>query len=275
MSDRRAEADATDHPAPGPTGSRRTLLTTLGVVAALLIGMALGLLIAAMLHSDDMQAEETPSADSAAVGFAQDMIRHHEQGVEMATTELENGTDPQVRSMAFDILTAQSNEIGQMQSWLTRWGYPLINPHPPMTWMGHEMAAGTPAPSTPTDHNHGDHAGHDMGTMPTAAMPPGDMPSGSTTTGTDIPPMPGMATTAEMDRLRSLRAAAADVYFLQLMLRHHEGGLPMMEYAANPAEVSEDYVRTLATTMKQTQDKDIAVIEQMLAERGAEPLPMN
>ncbi|NED70546.1 DUF305 domain-containing protein, partial [Streptomyces sp. SID10244] len=50
---------------------------------------------------------------------------------------------------------------------------------------------------------------------------------------------------------------------------------PMMEYAANPAEVSEDYVRTLATTMKQTQDKEIAVIEQMLAERGAEPLPMN
>ncbi|NED64431.1 DUF305 domain-containing protein, partial [Streptomyces sp. SID10244] len=135
MSDRRAEADAahSDHPAPDPTGSRRTLLTALGVVAALLIGMALGLLIAAMLHSDDVQAEETPSADSAAVGFAQDMIRHHEQGVEMATIELENGTDPQVRSMAFDILTAESNEIGQMQSWLTRWGYPLINPHPPMT----------------------------------------------------------------------------------------------------------------------------------------------
>ncbi|WAC54889.1 DUF305 domain-containing protein [Gordonia sp. SL306] len=280
MSDRPAEAGATDsdHRAPDPTGSRRTLLTTLGVVAALLIGMALGLLIAAMLHSDDVQAEETPSADSAAVGFAQDMIRHHEQGVEMATIELENGTDPQVRSMAFDILTAQSNEIGQMQSWLTRWGYPLINPNPPMAWMGHEMAADTPAPSTPAGHDHGDHGdhdGHDMGSMPPAAMPSGDMPSGSTAAGTDTPPMPGMATTAEMDRLRSLRGAAADVYFLQLMLRHHEGGLHMMEYAADPANVSEDYVRSLATAMKQTQDKEIAVIEQMLAERGAAPLPMS
>ncbi|MYR06104.1 DUF305 domain-containing protein [Gordonia sp. SID5947] len=260
--------DGTDHHATELAASRRTLLTSLGVVAALLVGLALGLLIAAMLHSDDPKAEEAPAADSAAVGFAQDMIRHHEQGVEMSTIELENGTDPQVRSMAFDILTAQSNEIGQMQSWLTRWGYPLINPDPPMTWMGHEMAAGAPTspPAVGHDHDHGDHADHDMSSMPPGSMRPA---------GTDVAPMPGMATMAEMDRLRSLRGTAADVYFLQLMLRHHQGGLPMMEYAADPATVSEDYVRNLATAMKQTQDKEIAVIEQMLAERGATPLPLN
>lgn len=67
---------------------------------------------------------------------------------------------------------------------------------------------------------------------------------------------------------------AADTYFLQLMLRHHQGGIPMMEYAADPANVSQDYVRDLATEMKQTQDKEIAIMTQMLAGRGAPPLPM-
>ncbi|AZG44770.1 DUF305 domain-containing protein [Gordonia insulae] len=260
-----------------PDHSRRTLLTALGGIALLLVGMGLGLLIAAMLHSDDASvAEAPPAADSAAVGFAQDMIRHHEQGVEMATIELENGTDPQVRSMAFDILTAQSNEIGQMQSWLTRWGYPLINPNSPMAWMGHD-ASGHGGAGHGGGDDHSGHADHDMGAMPSGSMPSGSMPSGAmpADTAAEAPPMPGMATTAEMNRLRSLRGTEADVYFLQLMLRHHEGGVPMMEYAADPANVSEDYVRNLATAMKATQDKEITVIEQMLAERNAAPLPMN
>ncbi|ROZ88901.1 DUF305 domain-containing protein [Gordonia sp. OPL2] len=281
-----ADADAVEHttapdPAAGnprPDTSRRTLLATLGVVATLLIGMGLGLLISAMLHSDDPAADEVPASDSVAVGFAQDMIRHHEQGVEMATIELENGSDPQVRSMAFDILTAQSNEIGQMQSWLTRWGYPVINPNPTMAWMGHEDHAGAGHGDSGPDTGHGTdghgtdkHAGHDMSDMP--GMP---APSTSPPTPTaEAPPMPGMATTAEMNRLRSLRGAEADVYFLQLMLRHHEGGMPMMQYAADPANVSQDYVRALATAMEQTQTKEISVIQQMLAERNAAPLPMN
>ena len=37
--------------------------------------------------------------------------------------------------------------------------------------------------------------------------------------------MPGMATDAEMTKLRSLHGADADTFFIQLMLRHHEGGL--------------------------------------------------
>ncbi|MFW0797453.1 DUF305 domain-containing protein [Gordonia sp. CPCC 205515] len=251
-----------------PDTSRRTLLTALGAIIALLVGVGLGLLIATMLHSDDTAAaEDVPAADSVAVGFAQDMIRHHEQGVEMAGIELDRGTDPQVRSMAFDILTAQSNEIGQMQSWLTRWGYPLINPNPPMQWMGHD--ASDHGSASTDDH---DHADHDMSAMPGMSMAPSSTPA---TADGEVPPMPGMATTSEMNRLRSLSGAAADTYFLQLMLRHHQGGIPMMEYAMDPANVSEDYVRNLATGMKQTQDKEIAIITQMLAARGAQPLPMN
>lgn len=50
------------------------------------------------------------------MGFAQDMIHHHQQAVEMATIELYGGSDPQVQSLAYDILTSQTNQIGQMQS---------------------------------------------------------------------------------------------------------------------------------------------------------------
>lgn len=239
---------------PAPAGRRHTVRTALLAIVALLIGVGVGLWLASGLHDDAPTPEVTPAADSAAAGFAQDMIRHHEQGVEMATIELDRGTDPQVRSMAFDILTAQSNEIGQMQSWLTRWGLPLINPGPPMAWMPHQATS-----SASTDP----HAGHHMPGMPA------DKPSAET------PPMPGMATSGEMAHLRSLRGTQADVYFLQLMLRHHEGGLHMMEFAADPANVSQGYVRDLASAMKRTQDKEIAVITQMLAERHAAPLPMN
>ncbi len=192
------------------------------------------------------------------------MTRHHEQGVELAAIELEHGTDPpQVRSMAFDILTAQSNEIGQMQSWLTRWGgQPVNNPGEAMGWMGHGSSAETSGDDHGGDSDHGDMGhGGDHGSTPAADV--------------EQPAMPGMATSAEMERFRAMRGPEVDTTFLQLMLRHHEGGLHMMEYAANPANVSQPYVRDLASAMERTQDKEIGIIEAMLAERNAQPLPMN
>ena len=44
--------------------------------------------------------------------------------------------------------------------------------------------------------------------------------------------MPGMATDAQMKRLQSLHGNALDVFFLQLMIHHHQGGIPMARYAA-------------------------------------------
>jgi uncharacterized protein (DUF305 family) len=57
------------------------------------------------------------------------------------------------------------------------------------------------------------------------------------------------------------------------MLRHHQGGLPMMEYAAQHA--SEDAVRSLAQTMVDTQQSESTVMTNMLTAKGAAPLPMN
>jgi uncharacterized protein (DUF305 family) len=83
-------------------------------------------------------------------------------------------------------------------------------------------------------------------------------------------PMPGMATTGELDRLRSLTGRALDVYFLQLMIRHHHGGLEMAQDAA--AHASEPYVRDLATKIVQGQQAEVVTMERMLRERGGQPL---
>jgi uncharacterized protein (DUF305 family) len=82
--------------------------------------------------------------------------------------------------------------------------------------------------------------------------------------------MPGMATTAELARLRSLSGRPLDLYFLQLMIRHHHGGLEMAQDAA--AHASEPYVRDLATKIAQAQQAEVVTMERMLRERGGQPL---
>ena len=83
--------------------------------------------------------------------------------------------------------------------------------------------------------------------------------------------MPGMASPEDLARLRASTGPALDVVFLQLMLRHHQGGLPMMQAAADEASVPA--VRALAQSMATSQTSEAAVMTQMLAERGAAPLP--
>ena len=48
----------------------------------------------------------------------------------------------------------------------------------------------------------------------------------------------------------SKAGTALDIDFLQLMIRHHQGGLQMEQYAIDHA--SESYVRLLANQMLQT-----------------------
>jgi len=119
-----------------------------------------------------------------------------------------------------------------------------------------------------------------MGTRPAAgaassAVSPasGAAASGSAAPAARAPLMPGMATSDEIAKLKSLRGAESDTYFLQLMVRHHQGGAPMMQYAAENA--TNPVVRNFASKMAQAQESEIAVMTQMLAERGAEPLPPN
>ena len=83
--------------------------------------------------------------------------------------------------------------------------------------------------------------------------------------------MPGMATADQMDHLQSLHGVALDVDFLQLMIRHHQGGIPMEQYVVDHATKS--YVRNLAQAMKTAQSGEIIQMEQLLRKLGGSPLP--
>jgi uncharacterized protein (DUF305 family) len=208
------------------------------MVAVLLVGAAAGMLITTARGGGE---DAAPGPDSIDVGFAQDMRVHHLQAVTMAGIERDNSTDPLLTNFAFDVESTQLAQSSEMAGWLTVWGQPqLPDPGTPyMTWM-----------------SGGTHAHSDGG--------------GGTATGA-VRRMPGMATSDELDKLRKLRGKELDVFFLQLMLRHHEGGLEMAQYAADHA--SKGYVRNLANKIVSSQANESAMMKDLLAERGAEPLP--
>lgn len=83
--------------------------------------------------------------------------------------------------------------------------------------------------------------------------------------------MPGMATREEINKLREATGEQVDILFLQYMLRHHAGGIHMVDavLAADPSPP----VRELAEAMKRGQQKEIVLMQQLLSEFGASPLP--
>jgi uncharacterized protein (DUF305 family) len=83
--------------------------------------------------------------------------------------------------------------------------------------------------------------------------------------------MPGMATNEDLNRLKGLSGTEFDVFFCQLMLRHHLGGIHMAEEAIALAKV--DAVRELATQMRNAQSKEVITLTDKLEELKAKPLP--
>lgn len=85
-------------------------------------------------HQSTTPAAGSATADAAAhndadVMFAQMMIPHHTQAVEMSDILLaKQGVDPRVVQLASEIKAAQAPEIAQMQGWLTSWGSPATAP---------------------------------------------------------------------------------------------------------------------------------------------------
>lgn len=238
-------ATATTEPSPrsgrlsGPTKATIGLF----VLLALLLGVLLGTAVEAWLTGD---APPPPAADSVDVGFAQDMSAHHAQAVEMSAMALSNAADPALRNLAYDVVTTQQSQIGTMQGWLTLWGRSLLRSGVPMSWMPAEPGAT---------------GRHSMSGM------------NDRTASSNSSAMPGMATTDELTELRRLTGPEFDIRYLQLLLRHHRGGIPMARYSAENATVPA--VRSLAGQIAGTQQVESTAIEQLLAVRGAAPLPMN
>ena len=68
-------------------------------------------------------SQTTAAFNSADVTFAQMMIPHHEQAVQMSDDLLaKDGIDQNVLDLATEIKAAQEPEITQLKDWLTAWG---------------------------------------------------------------------------------------------------------------------------------------------------------
>ncbi|TCK20702.1 DUF305 domain-containing protein [Pseudonocardia endophytica] len=207
---------------------------------AALFGIAMvAVLVIAVLAGSLVGSTSTPSEDSVDVGFAQDMSVHHRQAVEMAAWERDNTRDPALKQLAYDIESTQNQQIGRMQGWLGLWEMPALPTGTYMTWMA-------------DDPSMSGHSGMDM--------------SGG------VDRMPGMATSDDLRRLRTTTGPAMDVVFLQLMLRHHEGGVSMLTYGRDHAETSE--VRNLAGQMLVSQTAETDLMKSLLTQRGGQPLPL-
>ncbi|MBB2745854.1 MULTISPECIES: DUF305 domain-containing protein [unclassified Microbispora] len=178
----------------------------------------------------------TPGDTSPEAGFARDMGVHHAQAVEMSFILRDKTSDQALRSLAYDIITTQSTQRGIFMGWLQQWGLDQSSSRPAMAWM----------------------SGHGHGGGSTAAL----LPDGR---------MRGMASEEEMNRLRQATGRDAEILFLQLMIRHHQGGVEMAEGLLRLSD--RDEVRALAQHIVDGQNAEIRTMKELLAKRGAQALP--
>ncbi len=236
--------DPTDVPASGGRSVTRVLVAVIAV-AVLAVAVAGGYFWGSRGSGSSSAAGALPGVNSVDAGFARDMATHHQQAITMAGYTRDNSTDPAVRLLAYDIETGQTIQMGEMEGWLDTWGISRTS-GTQMSWMVAYMGS---SGSGSTTH---------------MAMAGEGLASGSGS-------MPGMATAAQMDKLQTLHGKALDILFLQLMIRHHQGGLPMERIAEQHA--GESYVRTLAGNMLANQGTEIVQMEQLLRKLGGQPLP--
>ncbi|NJM42759.1 MAG: DUF305 domain-containing protein [Anaerolineae bacterium] len=81
----------------------------------------------------------------------------------------------------------------------------------------------------------------------------------------------GMATVQQLKELRTLPIDQAEIAFLNLMIRHHHGGVAMAQSALPQIRRAE--VKRLAEAMATAQQNEIDYMQALLRERGVEPAP--
>ncbi len=221
----------------GTTARTQSRYAVVAVVAAALVATVAALIAISSQGTGD---------DSVDAGFARDMGEHHAQAVDMSLIVLQASDSQDVGVLAYDIATTQSNQIGRMQGWLVEWGLPQARTEDRMLWMP-----------------EGSMAMDGMAESGVEGMP--DARPGSP----DYRAMPGMATLAEIETLRSADSTEAEILFLQLMITHHLAGVDMAQAAVDHAH--DDHVVDLAQAMVDGQRSEVNLMADMLNARGASP----
>jgi uncharacterized protein (DUF305 family) len=173
-----------------------------------------------------------PRDDSAEAGFARDMATHHAQAVEMSFVIRDKSVDEALRTLAYDVIVTQSTQRGVFLGWLQEWGLSQASQRPRMAWMPGHASIGQGA-------------------------------------GDGIPLMHGMASDDELRRLRGAQGSDAEILFLQLMIRHHEGGVIMARAVEGLSRRAD--VLGIARSIDSGQRVEIVAMTEMLAKRGARP----
>ena len=74
-----------------------------------------------MMSEADMRQLRVTNDEDFDLSFLDMMTAHHEGAIEMANTELRDGTLPEVKRLAQQIIDAQQAEIDQFKQWQTEW----------------------------------------------------------------------------------------------------------------------------------------------------------
>ncbi|MCA2181757.1 DUF305 domain-containing protein [Nonomuraea glycinis] len=172
-----------------------------------------------------------PGDASPEAGFARDMATHHAQAVAMSFTIRDKSESGEIKNLAFDIINTQANQRGMFLGWLEQWELTQSTDLRPMRWMsgghGHTQVSASASAET----------------------------------------MPGMASAQELAELEKLTGVEAEVLFLQLMIRHHQGGVEMAEGLLKLSDRTE--VVRMARKIVDGQQAEIVLMTDLLARRGA------
>lgn len=160
-------------------------------------------------------------ANDVDVMFAEMMIPHHAQALQMAELAPDAGGGAEVRRMADRIDGAQRPEIVLMAGWLTDQG----------------VEAATAEE------------------IETGRSESGEMSMSS---------MSGMASPDQMASLERARGEAFDRLFLQLMIRHHQGALDMVDDVLRDG--SDQQINELATGIAADQSAEIGRMRELLGD---------
>lgn len=173
-------------------------------------------------------ASASPAHNDQDVTFAQRMITHHQQAIQMSDIILgKQNIDQRVKDLANQIKAAQGPEIEQMQTWLSGWGQQTTSTVPS------SMAPQSPPPGMP---NH-------------TGMP-------------GMNGMDGMMSEKDMQALQNAQGVAASKLFLTQMIQHHRGAISMAQNEINAGQYPPAIA--VAQSIVTNQQQEINTMQTML-----------